>query len=196
MNSRAFIAFAALIASATIFAQGLGPDAKGKLPAVSQPPWPKEIPGYTEVDPDTGLHMTGKPQRIELASYRFKVTGKVERALSLSFDELRLMPRIASRPTIVCEGFFQDTAAWAGVSLASLLDRAGVRPSAREVDIVCADGYKTTISLAQARSPEAYLAYELEGRVIPVLQGFPLRAVLPGLSGDNWVKWVVEIKVS
>jgi DMSO/TMAO reductase YedYZ molybdopterin-dependent catalytic subunit len=119
----------------------------------------------------------------------------VERPLSLSFDELRLMPRVASRPTIVCEGFFQDTAAWAGVSIAALLDRAGARSSAREVDIVCADGYMTAISLAQARSPSAYLAYELEGKIIPVLQGFPLRAILPGLSGDNWVKWVVEIKL-
>ena len=75
---------------------------------------------------------------------------------------------------------------WSGVSLAALLDLAGVHASAHHIDMVCADGYTTSITLAQARSPYAYLAYELEGKIIPVLHGFPLRAILPALSGFNW----------
>jgi DMSO/TMAO reductase YedYZ molybdopterin-dependent catalytic subunit len=192
----AIIAFFALFVSVHAFAQGIGPDAAGRLPPVSQPPWPEAIPGYTQVDPETGLHMTGTPQRIELSSYRLKVTGNVDRPLSLSFDDLRRMPRISSRPTIICQGYFEDVATWAGASLAALLDRAGVRSSAREVDMVCADGYTASITLAQARSPDAYLAYELEGKIIPVLQGFPLRAVLPALNGYNWAKWIVEIRIN
>lgn len=184
-----------LLASAHAFAQGLGPDAAGKLPSASQPPWPDTIPGYTQVDPKTGLHMTGTPVRIELATYKLKVSGNVDRPLSLSFDDLRRMPRISSRPKLVCEGYFEDIATWAGVSLAALLGRAAVRSSAHEVDLVCADGYTASITLAQAESPDAYLAYELEGRILPVLQGFPLRAVLPALTGYNWAKWIVEIKV-
>ncbi len=189
------IGFIVLIASTLVFGQGIGPDANGKLPPVSQPQWPEKIPGYIQVDPETGLHMTGTPQRVELAAYSLKVTGNVDRPLSLSFDDLRRMPRIGSRPAIVCEGYFEDVAAWAGASFAALLDLAGVRPSAREVDMVCADGYRVSITLAQAKSPDAYLAYELEGKIIPVLQGFPLRAVLPGLTGYVWAKWIVEIEV-
>jgi DMSO/TMAO reductase YedYZ molybdopterin-dependent catalytic subunit len=139
--------------------------------------------------------MTGTPQRIDLASYRLKVTGNVDHVLSLSFDDLRQMPRISSRPTIVCQGYFEDVAHWAGVSIAALLDRAEVRASAHEIAFVCADGYSASITLSQARSHDAYLAYELEGKVIPVLQGFPLRAILPSLSGYNWAKWIVEIQV-
>jgi DMSO/TMAO reductase YedYZ molybdopterin-dependent catalytic subunit len=187
--------FMMLFASIPVFGQGIGPDANGRLPPVSQPPWPEKIPGYIQVDPETGLHMTGTPQRIELATYSLKVTGNVDRPLGLSFDDLRRMPRISSRPPIVCEGYFEDVAAWAGASLAAVLDRAGVRSSAREVDLVCADGYRVSITLAQAKSPDAYLAYELEGKIIPVLQGFPLRAVLPGLTGYVWAKWIVEIEV-
>ena len=196
-KSRIFplMAFLALFAASQAFGQGIGPDATGKLPPVSQPPWPEKIPGYTQVDPETGLHMTGTPQLIELASYRLKVTGNVDRSLSLSFDDLRRMPRIGSRPTIICQGYFEDVANWAGASMAALLDRAGVRASAHEVDMVCADGYTASITLAQARSPDAYLAYELEGKLIPVLQGFPLRAILPSLAGYDWAKWVVEIHV-
>jgi len=184
-----------LFAAINVLGQGLGPDAHGTLPPVSQPPWPDTIPGYTQVDPETGLHMTGTPVRIELAAYKLKVTGNVDRPLSLSFDDLRRMPRITSRPKLICQGYFEDLATWSGVSLAALLDRAGVRSSAREVDLVCADGYTASITLAQARASGAYLAYELEGKIIPVLQGFPLRAVLPELTGYNWAKWIVEIKV-
>ncbi len=190
-----FIGLVALVASTYAFGQGIGPDATGKLPPVSQPPWPEKIPGYAQVDPDTGLHMTGTPQHIELVSYRLKVTGYVDHPLSLSFDDLRRMPRISSRPLIVCQGLFMDLASWAGASLPAILDRAGVRSTAHEVDFVCADGYEQSITLAQARSAGAYLAYELEGKIIPVLQGFPLRAVLPGLPGYNWAKWIVEIKI-
>jgi DMSO/TMAO reductase YedYZ molybdopterin-dependent catalytic subunit len=139
--------------------------------------------------------MTGTPRRIDLPSYRLKVTGRVVRSLSLSFDDLRRMPRIGSRPTIVCQGYFEDVANWAGVSMAALLDRAGVAASAHEVAFVCADGYTVSITLSQARSHDAYLAYELEGKVIPVLQGFPLRAILPSLDGYNWAKWIVGIQV-
>jgi DMSO/TMAO reductase YedYZ molybdopterin-dependent catalytic subunit len=194
---RTFVVFGFIVLAASIpvFGQGIGLDANGKLPPVSQPPWPEKIPGYTQIDPETGLHMTGTPQHVDLATYSLKVTGNVDRPLSLSFDDLRRMPRLSSRPPIVCEGYFEDVATWAGASLAALLERAGVRPQAREVDLVCADGYRVSLPLAQAKSPDAYLAYELEGKLIPVLQGFPLRAVLPGLSGYNWVKWIVAIEV-
>ncbi len=184
-----------LLAAIPVLGQGLGPDEKGNLPPVSQPPWPEKIPEYTKLDPETGLHMTGTPQHIELSTYRLKVSGNVDRPLNLSFDDLRRMPRISSRPTIICQGFFEDTASWAGASLAALLERAGVRTSAYAVDLVCADGYRQSLSLKQARSPDAYLAYELEGKIIPVLHGFPLRAILPSLAGFNWAKWIVGIEV-
>ena len=49
------------------------------------PTLPAEIPGYTELDPTTNLHMTGTYQQIDLNTYRLKVTGKVDRPFSSSF---------------------------------------------------------------------------------------------------------------
>jgi DMSO/TMAO reductase YedYZ molybdopterin-dependent catalytic subunit len=190
-----FSALFALLASLSCSGQGIGPDAAGNLPPVSQPPWPERIPGYTEVDPATGLHMTGTPQHIDIAGYRIKVTGKVDKPMNLTFDELRRLPRLASKPALICQGYFEDHANWAGASLTALLDRAGVRAEARDVDLISADGYSTSLSIAEARSPDAFLAYELEGRLLPVLQGFPLRAVFPALDGYKWAKWIVEIRV-
>ena len=94
------------------------------------PTLPAEIPAYTAVDPATGLHMTGTPKVIDLASYRLKVDGKVAHPLSLSYDELRLLPKMTATPTLVCEGYFADTTTWSGVPLKTILEMAGVQPDA------------------------------------------------------------------
>jgi sulfane dehydrogenase subunit SoxC len=46
-----------------------------------------------------------------------------------------------------------------------------------------------------AMKPGNFLAYEWEGHALPRLHGFPIRAVLPGLEGNQWVKWIVGIEV-
>jgi len=188
-----------LLASASCFDQasvrqktptdsGVGPNKSGELPSVSQPPWPDQIPGYTQVDPETGLHMTGTPVRIELAYYRLKVTGALDHPLDLSYDDIRRMPRFTAKPALICKGYFENYANWTGASLTAILDLARASPSAKNVNLIGADGYSTSLTMAEARSPDAFLAYELEGKVLPVLHGFPLRAVFPALLGNKWAK--------
>lgn len=165
------------------------------LPPLAMPPTPGEVPAYTALDPSTGLHMTGTPQHLQAATWRLRVSGKVARPLSLSYDDLRRLPRRATRDPIICKGYFEDYARWAGASLEAVLDQAGVKPNARELELVSADGYRATVSLAEARSGYAFLAYEWEGKALPVLHGFPVRAAFPGLPGNRWVKWLVAIQV-
>lgn len=165
------------------------------LPPLAMPPTPDAIPKYTALDPATGLHMTGTPQRISLADYRLKVTGKVAHPLSLDYDDLRRMPRLTSRDVIACRGYFEDYAHWAGASLTAVLDRAGPSPGAERLELISADGYSTTVTLQEARSGYAFLAYEWEGKALPVLHGFPVKASFPGLPGNKWVKWLVELRV-
>jgi DMSO/TMAO reductase YedYZ molybdopterin-dependent catalytic subunit len=156
---------------------------------------PAKIPGYTELDPTTGLHVTGTMQQIDLAGYRLEVTGKVSNPLSLTYDQLRCMPRTEARPTLVCPGFFADTATWAGTPLKSVLLLAKVRADATGVRLIGADHYSTSMSLEAAGSGENFLAYEWEGKALPALHGFPLRAVFPRSEGNQWVKWLVKIEV-
>jgi DMSO/TMAO reductase YedYZ molybdopterin-dependent catalytic subunit len=49
--------------------------------------------------------------------------------------------------------------------------------------------------LEDARDESNFLAYEWEGEPVPVLHGFPVRAVFPALNGNKWVKWLIEIEV-
>jgi DMSO/TMAO reductase YedYZ molybdopterin-dependent catalytic subunit len=165
------------------------------LPPVIPPTPPPTIPGYTQLDPTTNLHMTGTVQEIDLTSYRLKVSGKVNKPLSLSYDELRCMPRAECRCTLVCPGFFTDEAAWAGVPLAYVLRLAGIQEGATTIRLLGADGYGATVQLQAALAEGNFLAYEWEGQPLPILHGFPLRAVFPGQGGSLWVKWLLEIRV-
>jgi DMSO/TMAO reductase YedYZ molybdopterin-dependent catalytic subunit len=158
------------------------------------PTRPSFIPENSELDKATGLHMTGKPSALDPATYRLRITGLVQRPLSLSLDELRCLPRLTEAPELVCPGVFLDIATWGGVQLKLLLDMAGIKPGAKSIRLIAAD-YQMAIPLADALKEDNFLAYEWKGQPLPILHGFPLRAVLPSMYGYNWVKWLVEIKV-
>jgi len=165
------------------------------LPVVVVPTIPVEIPGYTQLDRSTGLHMTGTPQQIDPAIYHLKVTGKVKNPLSLGYDDLRCMPKVEVHCKLVCPETFVDEATWAGVPLDYVLELAGMQGGAEGIKLTSADGYSVSISMLELDSKDNLLAYEWEGEPLPILHGFPVRAVFPELVGGRWVKWLVEIEV-
>jgi len=165
------------------------------LPTIIAPTLPAVTPGYTQKDPATGLHVTGKAQIIDLASYRLEITGKINHPLSLSYDDLRCMPKITSTQNLVCPGFFEDVATWAGVPLSYILEKAGVQNGAEMLLLTSADKYSVMIPIKNALASENMLAYEWDGQPLPILHGFPVRAIFPGMAGGKWVKWLVAIDI-
>jgi len=165
------------------------------LKPVVQPTLPSELPGYLEIDPATGLTMTGTPVEVDIDSYRLEVSGKVDNELSLTYEEIRLLPKMTASPLLECPGYFVDQATWSGVPLTVILDTAGVHSDAYRLVMRAADGYSARIELDVALAPDNFLAYELDGETLPALHGFPLRAILPERAGGEWVKWLVEIVV-
>ena len=163
--------------------------------AVVVPTLPVFIPDEFELDPTTNLHKSGTPQIIDLETYRLEVTGLVDNPLSLTYNQLRCLPKITDTPTLVCPQTFFDTAEWSGVRLAEILKLAGVQDGAANVRMTGADGYYANISLADAMRPQSFLAYEWEGEPLPIMHGFPLRAILPEIYGSQWVKWLIKIEV-
>ena len=163
---------------------------------VAVPTRPAETPKYADLDPTTGLHMTGIVQEIDLETYHLKVTGEVDEPLELTYDDLRCMPKVEVRCTLVCPGFFQDEATWAGVPIAEILERAEMREDATGLRLIGADGYSSFVFLKDIPQEDNMVAYEWEGEPLPILHGFPVRTVFPALEGNKWVKWLVEIEVS
>jgi len=158
-------------------------------------PTPAPEPGYAGLDRSTGLHVTGKVQLLDLATYRLRVTGLVDHPLELTYDQIRCLPKVEAKPLLVCPGFFEDQATWAGAPIAAVLNLAGVQIGARRVEFVSADGYTTSLSLERAFDRANFLAYEWEGGPLPRLHGFPLRVVIPAAQGNQWTKWLVEMRV-
>jgi DMSO/TMAO reductase YedYZ molybdopterin-dependent catalytic subunit len=88
------------------------------------------------------------------------------------------------------------------VRLADVLALAGVKPGAREILFDGADmpvgtmqDFQRSIPLQKALHASTILAYEMNGQMLPVKHGFPLRAVIPGWAGNSWVKWLTGIRV-
>jgi DMSO/TMAO reductase YedYZ molybdopterin-dependent catalytic subunit len=161
------------------------------------PTRPGARPGSDMLDTSTGLHVTGNDVvQIDPLSYRLKVSGLVEHPLELTLDELRCMPKVTARVNLTCKGNFEDVTSYTGVPLTHILDLAGVRPTAKSVYLTGAEGYPGFISLEDCLKSDNFLAYQWKDEPLPILHGFPLRAVIPSLLGYAWTKFLVEIKVA
>jgi DMSO/TMAO reductase YedYZ molybdopterin-dependent catalytic subunit len=167
-----------------------------RIPPLVAPTPPARIPAYLELDLATNLHMTGTVQPIDIASYRLEVKGLVDRSLSLTYDDLRCLPKEQVRSLLECPGFFQDLATWAGAPLDVVLAMAGVQARAARVRLIAADGYAATLPLQDITPEKDYLlAYEWEGQPLPIVHGYPVRAVLPERTGGEWIKQLVALEV-
>ena len=167
-------------------------------------------------------HLSGIPLAIDPDAFRLEVKGLVQTPLKLSLAELR---RDFENVEIVAvnqcsgnsRGFFQPrvgggqlangamgNARWRGVRLKDVLDKAGVPAGAKQV---VANGLDTpptpqtpdfikALDLDHARDGEVLLAFEMNGAPLPLLNGFPLRLVVPGYYGTYWMKHLSELTVT
>jgi DMSO/TMAO reductase YedYZ molybdopterin-dependent catalytic subunit len=165
-------------------------------------------------------HWAGIPTEVNVDTFRLAVHGHVNRNLSLSLNDIIALPQVELVAVNQCSGnsrgYFQPrvpgaqwsngamgNARWTGVRLKDLLDRAGVKAGAVEVrfngldEAILPDAPDVMKSLAvdHARDGEVMLAYAMNGEQLPLLNGFPLRLIVPGWFGDYWIKMLNDIEV-
>lgn len=97
-------------------------------------------------------------------------------------------------------------AAWTGVPLSLVLERAGLSREAVDVMPYGLDPDYVTggVNYGPVRRPipvgkaldDVILAYELNGQPLPPDSGYPVRAIVPGWVGVANIKWVGRIEVS
>jgi DMSO/TMAO reductase YedYZ molybdopterin-dependent catalytic subunit len=137
--------------------------------------------------------------RFDPATWRLRIDGLVQQPVELGYDELRALPSARQVSDFHCvTGWSVPDVAWAGVRTDDLLAAAGgVRPGARAIDFVSAEiPYVDTLTLEQARTPDAMLAYEMDGKPITREHGAPVRFVMPQMYGYKGVKWVARLHVT
>jgi DMSO/TMAO reductase YedYZ molybdopterin-dependent catalytic subunit len=161
------------------------------------------------------------PTDIDVAKFNLTVHGHVNQALSLSLNDIvHGLPSVQLPALNQCSGnsrgFFQPrvtggqwangamgNALWTGVRLKDVLDKAGVKPGAVQVrfkgldEPVVADAphFMKSLDVDHARDGEVMIAYAMNGEQLPLVNGFPLRLVVPGWYATYWVKMLNDIEV-
>jgi DMSO/TMAO reductase YedYZ molybdopterin-dependent catalytic subunit len=165
-------------------------------------------------------HLADVPLDIDPDKFSVEIKGKVDKPVKLSLADIRKMPAVELVAVNQCSGnsrgFFtprvaggqlgngaMGNARWRGVPLKAVLDQAGVQASAKQVVFGGMDGpvsdrtpdFAKALDIDHARDGEVMLAYSMNGQDLPVLNGFPLRLIVPGYYGTYWVKHLNEINV-
>jgi DMSO/TMAO reductase YedYZ molybdopterin-dependent catalytic subunit len=165
-------------------------------------------------------HLANIPQSVNADAHRIAVTGAVNSPLSLSLADLGSMPAVELAAVNQCSGnsrgLFEPRVAggewhngamgnalWTGVRLRDILDRAGVKAGAKQVQFDGLDGgvfpgtpdFKKSLDLEMARGDDIIVAYAMNGEPLPVLNGYPVRLIVPGWFATYWVKMLSAITV-
>lgn len=141
--------------------------------------------------------ITGSYPVVPKDRYRLKVTGLVDRPLSLTLDEIVSMKRTTLTKTFQCvTGWTVPDVHWEGVTLADILDRAGVQAGAKAVAFESYDRADTeSLTLDQARRSDVIVAHKMLGESITTEHGGPVRLYVAPMFGYKSLKWLSEIKV-
>ncbi|OYY73057.1 molybdopterin-dependent oxidoreductase [Sphingomonas sp. 28-63-12] len=164
-------------------------------------------------------HYDDIPLSVDVASFRLRVEGHVARQLSLSLAEILKMPRIEVTAVNQCSGNSRSrfappvpggqwgdgamgNAVWTGVRLKDVLARAGVKPGAVAVRLSGLDRppgnapwFAKSLAVDHALDGEVMIAFAMNGQQLPLLNGFPLRIVVPGWYSTYWVKALDRIEL-
>jgi DMSO/TMAO reductase YedYZ molybdopterin-dependent catalytic subunit len=168
-------------------------------------------------------HMPDFPDHVDVKTYRIRVTGLVKKPLEISLEELlHDFPLREMAAVNQCSGNSRGfvnprvngaqwangamgNAVWAGVALRELLQRAGVKKGATHLAFRSLEKgmapfpadtrFEKVLDLEHGNDGEVMLAYAMNGATMPLLNGFPVRLVVPGWYSTYWVKMLTEIEV-
>lgn len=166
-------------------------------------------------------HLSDMPAAVDPDTFRLRITGHVDKPLSLSLADLRdSYPAAELNALVVCAGNARQqfrpgvpgvpwkngamgNARWKGVRLNDLLAAAGVKSGALEVafngldrpPVAATPDFVKTLPIERAMDGEVMVAYEMNGEALPLLNGFPLKLVVPGWYATYWVGMLSEITV-
>src|ERR1700738_2783851 len=165
-------------------------------------------------------HLAEGPLNIDPDAFSVQIKGKVDRATKLSLADIKKMPAVEivavnqgsgnsrgfSNPRVAggqLGNGAMGNARWRGVPLKVILDKVGVQQGARQVTFNGLDGpvsdqtpdFVKALDIDHAGDGEVMLACAMNGQDLPLLNGFPLRLIVPGYYGTYWVKHLNEITV-
>jgi sulfite dehydrogenase len=93
-------------------------------------------------------------------------------------------------------------ARWVGVPLQDVLAKAEIKTTAKQVTFDGLDNgvfgggdFVKALDMSQAMDPDVLVAWQMNGADLPMLNGYPVRLIVPGYYGTYWVKHLSQIDV-
>jgi len=155
------------------------------------------------------------------SNWRLSVSGLVDRPLTLTLKELKQCEEVTVTAVVQCSGNGRaahrpktpgvqwdrgavGNARWTGVRLRDVLTKAGLQTNGRHVQFQGADRpvattvprFVRSIPVEKALHPDTILAYQMNGRPLPLLHGAPLRVITPGWMANSCIKWLTDITLN
>lgn len=145
------------------------------------------------IPPPTTFYGEGAPV-IDPAQWRLRVTGLVDRPLTLDLAGLAALRTVDRDAELDCTSGWVMRTTWRGTPLRSILDAAGARTEATtHVTVRSLTGWSVHLDLDELDG--ALLATHVAGMNLPLANGAPCRLVAPERRGLDWIKWVATIEV-
>ena len=147
-------------------------------------------------------YQDGPPESVDLKKWRLSVNGLVEKELTLSYPEILALPQIEESRRMVCVCNWSIRRTWKGVLLKDVIEMAGVSAPEQlylkqtSMGTKEKGNYQATIPLGDALSRPALLIHSVDGEVLPLEQGYPLRLFDFGLYGYKNVKGLFNLEVT
>lgn len=173
-----------------------------------EPPGPADAPANAIISPDTrradrippGQSRTrkwpvlqyGRIPEISTDRWRLEVNGLVERPLRFTWDEFRALPRVKVFADFHCVTRWSRLGnIWEGVSVRTLLELAGVQPTAKYlVARGYDDGWTTNLPLADFDQEDVLITDTHDGEPLSYEHGGPVRLMVPRLYAWKSAKWL------
>ena len=164
-------------------------------------------------------HYDDIPLIVDVATFRLRIGGRVKQPRALALADLLKLPRVEITAVNQCSGNSRGSfvprvagaqwgdgamgnAVWTGVRLKDVLALAGVQPDAAFVRLSGLDRppgdapwYAKSLAIDHALDGEVMIAFAMNGAQLPLLNGFPLRLVVPGWYSTYWVKALDRIEL-
>ncbi|MFC2021548.1 sulfite oxidase-like oxidoreductase [Chloroflexota bacterium] len=140
------------------------------------------------------LHYGGVPA-IDIADWKFTISGLVEKAQTLTYDEFISLSKVQVFSDIHCVTRWSKlNNLWEGVSTSAIKDIIKIKPEAKFVIVHCFGEFTTNLSLDDFFQPDVLFAVKHDGKALTHEHGYPIRLVVPRLYLWKSAKWVRGIR--
>lgn len=147
------------------------------------------------VNGDVGLDAT----LFDTAAWKLQVVRTDGDTLFLTMNDIKQLPKIDVVHNFKCiEGWSQITW-WSGTRFSELIKKYGLNKEAQMKFVgmnTPDEEYYVGIDMPSIMHPQTILCYELNGKPLPMNQGYPLRLIIPVKYGVKHLKRIGTINFS